>query len=78
MATFRRPPRRRPHSQGCMQAAAAKAEHLQRTRRTDMQSAAARLLRAFRRHPATAAYASTRDHYVVPQLEQLLTQPSAY
>ncbi|KAG2455003.1 hypothetical protein HYH02_000828 [Chlamydomonas schloesseri] len=62
----------------CMQAAAAKIEHLQRTTRVDMQSAAARLLRAFRRHPATAAYASTRDHYVTPQLEQLLTQPAAY
>ncbi|KAG2440242.1 hypothetical protein HXX76_004354 [Chlamydomonas incerta] len=61
----------------CMQSAAAKVDHLQRPR-PDMQSAAARLLRAFRRHPATAAFASTRDHYVMPQLEQLLAQPAAF
>ncbi|PNW84729.1 hypothetical protein CHLRE_03g156350v5 [Chlamydomonas reinhardtii] len=61
----------------CMQAAAAKVDHLQRPR-ADMQSAAARLLRAFRRHPATAAFASTREHYVMPQLEQVLVQPAAY
>ena len=60
-----------------MQAAAAKVDHLQRPR-ADMQSAAARLLRAFRRHPATAAFASTREHYVMPQLEQVLVQPAAY